>query len=336
MDDVRVIWKVSIRRACALLQANRSTYHYVSVSPSQADLKKRIQARSAAASRRRSGMTSPTFGASLLQAGGRLLRRVLRYGYRRIHVLLRREGWSVNAKRVYRLYRELGLQLRNKAPKRKVKAKLREGRSDPERLNDVWAIDFVHDQLYDGTKIRVLTIIDAFTRYVPAIDVRRSYTGADVVDTLERVCAELGYPKSIRIDKGPEFISKDLDLWAYTKGVELDFSRPGKPTDNAFIESLNGKFRAADRIRSAERALVHEPCRCASKMRVLADRLQYLPATQLDWLQRPGSIDERLRGTQPTLSQQAEFSHAKWSKKWVKSTTACTNIAGGRRLGSLQ
>ncbi len=217
MDDVRVIWKVSIRRACKLLQANRSTYHYVSISPTQADLRKRIK---------------------------EIAETRVRYGYRRIHVLLRREGWPVNAKRIYRLYRELGLQLRNKAPKRKVKAKLREGRADPAQRNDVWAMDFVHDQLYDGTKIRVLTIIDTFTRYVPAIDARRSYTGADVVDTLERVCAELGYPKSIRIDQGPEFISKDLDLWAYTKGVELDFSRPGKPTDNAFIESLNGKFRA--------------------------------------------------------------------------------------------
>ncbi len=105
-------------------------------------------------------------------------------------------------------------------------------------------MDFVHDQLYDGSRIRALTTIDTFTRYVPAIDVRRSYTSADVVDTLERVCAELGYPKSIRIDQGPEFISQDLDLWAYVKGVELDFSRPGKPTDNAFVESLNGKFRA--------------------------------------------------------------------------------------------
>ncbi len=109
-----------------------------------------------------------------------------------------------------------------------MKAKLLEGRVDPEQRNEVWAMDFVRDQLYDGTKIRVLTVIDAFTRYVPAIDVRRSYTGADVVDTLERVCAELGYPKSVRIDQGPEFISKDLDLWAYAKGVELDFSRPGR------------------------------------------------------------------------------------------------------------
>ena len=167
----------------------------------------------------------------------------VRYGYRRVHVLLRREGWPVNAKRVYRLYREMGLQLRNKSPKRKVKAKLREGRSAPAHSNDVWAMDFVHDQLYDGRKIRILTVIDAFTRYVPALDVRERYTGADVVATLEEVCKVSGYPKSIRVDQGPEFISKDLDMWAYARGVELDFSRPGKPTDNAFIESLNGKFR---------------------------------------------------------------------------------------------
>ena len=105
-------------------------------------------------------------------------------------------------------------------------------------------MDFVHDQVYDGRKIRILNIIDAYTRFVPAIGVRDSYTGADVVETLERVCSRLGYPKSIRVNQGPEFVSKDLDLWAYAKGVEMDFSRPGKPTDNAFIESLNGKFRA--------------------------------------------------------------------------------------------
>lgn len=217
MDDLRVIWNVSIRRACEVLQAGRSTYHYKSRSASQAELRQRIK--DIAASR-------------------------VRYGYRRIHVLLKREGWDVNAKRVYRLYKEEGLQLRNKTPKRKVKAKLREGRTNPVRRNDVWAMDFVHDQLYDGRKIRILTVIDAFTRFVPAIDVRPRYTGSNVVDTLELVCAKLGYPKSIRVDNGPEFISKDLDLWAYTKGVELDFSRPGKPTDNAYIESLNGKFRA--------------------------------------------------------------------------------------------
>lgn len=168
----------------------------------------------------------------------------VRYGYRRIHVLLQREGWQVNVKLVNRLYREMGLQLRNKSPKRKVKAKLRGDRQAPSGRNDFWAMDFVHDQLFDATKVRVLTVVDAFTRFSPAIEARYNWRGSSVVDLLERVCSEHGFPRTIRVDQGPEFISKDLDLWAYRRGVVLDFSRPGKPTDNAFIESLNGKFRA--------------------------------------------------------------------------------------------
>lgn len=105
-------------------------------------------------------------------------------------------------------------------------------------------MDFVHDQLATGRKLRVLTIVDTYSRYCPAIDPRLSYRGEDVVSTLERVCRQTGYPMTIRVDQGSEFISRDLDLWAYQKGVVLDFSRPGKPTDNAFIESFNGKFRA--------------------------------------------------------------------------------------------
>lgn len=127
-------------------------------------------------------------------------------------MLLRREGWRVNAKRVWRLYREMGLQLRSKTPKRRVKAKLREGRADAPAANEVWAMDFVHDQLFDGRKIRVLTIIDTFTRLSPAIDVRQSYRGADVVATLERAAIETSLPKTIRVDNGPEFVSKELDL----------------------------------------------------------------------------------------------------------------------------
>lgn len=149
----------------------------------------------------------------------------------------------MNAKRVYRLYHEMGLQLRNKTPKRKVKAKLRSDRKVAAHPNDVWAMDFVHDQTYDGGRLRILTVVDTFSRYAPAIDVRRTYKGSDVVETLEQVCNEIGYPKTIRVDQGTEFVSKDLDLWAYQKDVMLDFSRPGRPTDNAFIESLNGKFR---------------------------------------------------------------------------------------------
>ena len=99
----------------------------------------------------------------------------MRYGYRRITVLLKREGWPVNGKRIYKLYKELGLQLRNKTPKRKVKAKLREDRQAATRANDIWAMDFLHDQLFDGRKIRILAVIDLFRRYSPALDPRFSY-----------------------------------------------------------------------------------------------------------------------------------------------------------------
>jgi putative transposase len=105
-------------------------------------------------------------------------------------------------------------------------------------------MDFVHDQLATGNKIRILTVIDTFSRYSPAVVPRFSYRAPNVVEVLDRVCKQIGYPKSIRVDQGSEFISKELDQWAYYRGVTLDFSRPGKPTDNAFIESFNCKFRA--------------------------------------------------------------------------------------------
>ena len=150
----------------------------------------------------------------------------------------------MNAKRIYRLYTEEGLQLRHKTPKRKVSAKLREDRSPATAPNQVWAMDFMSDQLVDGRWIRILTIFDIFSRLSLATDVRHSYREGAVVDTLERVTGEYGKPKTIRVDQGPEFVGKALDLWAYLNGVTLDFSRPGKPTDNAFIESFNGSFRA--------------------------------------------------------------------------------------------
>lgn len=217
VDHARTTWRVSIRRACLALPVDRSTYHYRSRRTGQAQLIERIK--EIAATR-------------------------VRYGYRRIQVLLRREGWRVNTKRVYRLYREMGLQLRNKTPKRRVKAKLREDRRSATHANETWAMDFVHDQLATGRKLRVLTIIDTFSRFSPAIEPRFNFRGADVVEILEEVGRQLGFPRAIRVDQGTEFVSRDLDLWAYQRGVTLDFSRPGKPTDNAFIESFNGKFRA--------------------------------------------------------------------------------------------
>ena len=119
----------------------------------------------------------------------------------------------------------------------------------------------VQDQLFDGRKIRVLTIVDNFTRVSPAIDVRQSYRGADVVATLERVAGRYGRPKRIRVDNGPEFVSKELDLWAFMHDVELDFSRPGKPTDNAFAKVVEWQVPGG----VPERLLVPEPRRRTSK-----------------------------------------------------------------------
>ena len=217
VDHARSTWKVSIRRACSALVTEPSTYHYKS---------------------RRAGL------AILCDRMNEIAATRVRYGYRRIHVLLRREGFAVNPKRVYRLYREMGLQLRNKSPRRRVKARLRDDRRPATRSNETWAMDFVHDQLATGRKLRVLTIVDTFSRFSPATEVRFNFRGADVVAVLERVGRRIGFPTAIRVDQGTEFTSRELDLWAYQRGVTLDFSRPGKPTDNAFIESFNGKFRA--------------------------------------------------------------------------------------------
>jgi putative transposase len=137
-----------------------------------------------------------------------------------------------------------GLQLRNKTRKRRVKAKLRDGRRPATRSNETWAMDFVHDQLATGRKLRVVTIVDIFSRFSPALEPRLTFRGTDVVEILERVCKEVGFPATIRVDQGSEFVSRDLDLSAYRRGVTLDFSRPGKPTDNALIEAFNGRFRA--------------------------------------------------------------------------------------------
>ena len=134
----------------------------------------------------------------------------VRYGYRRVHVMLQRDGWQHNVKKTYRICKEMGLQLRNKTPKRRVKAKLREDRKDAIQVNETWAIDFVHDQLATGRKFRILTVVDTFTRFLPIIDPRFSYRSEDVIEALEQACSQIGYPKAIRVDQGSEFISHNL------------------------------------------------------------------------------------------------------------------------------
>lgn len=165
-----------------------------------------------------------------------------RFGYRRLHILLDREGVAVNHKRVYRVYRAAGLQVRRRRRKRLTRADRLPLPAATQRL-DRWSIDFMHDTLADGRTFRVLNIVDDCTRECLAIEVDRSLPGARVVRVLERLAAAIGVPKRIVLDNGPEFAGRALDAWAYQRGVALCFIRPGKPIENAYVESFNGKFR---------------------------------------------------------------------------------------------
>jgi putative transposase len=167
----------------------------------------------------------------------------VRYGYWRIYTLLRREGFLVNHKKVYRLYCEAGLNLRRKRPHRRVAAAHRCERPLATQIDECWSMDFVADALFNGRRFRALTIVDNFSRESLAIVPGQALKGEDVVRILKRLEAGGRVPKRIKVDNGSEFISKVLDKWAYENGVILDFSRPGKPTDNALIESFNGSFR---------------------------------------------------------------------------------------------
>ena len=165
-----------------------------------------------------------------------------RFGYRRIHLFLRRQGWRVNHKRVYRIYRTEGLTVRRRRRKRLV-AWMRVKLPVPTRANERWSMDFVNDTLATGRKFRVLNVVDDLTREALATEVDTSLGGARVVRVLDRLVALRGLPSVIVCDNGPEFTGRAVDEWAYRMGVKLHFIRPGKPTDNAYVESFNGKFR---------------------------------------------------------------------------------------------
>lgn len=148
-----------------------------------------------------------------------------------------------NVKRVYRLYREEGLSLRLKRPRRNKAAQRRQPKQLAHAINQIWSMDFVADALFDGRKLRMLTVVDLFSHECLAIDVGQSLKGEDVARVLTAITEARGLPCTIKSDNGSEFISKVMDKWAYERGVELDFSRPGKPTDNANVESFNGRLR---------------------------------------------------------------------------------------------
>jgi putative transposase len=210
---LRELWGVSERRVCVLIGLSRSVGRYRPASSVQALLRSRIREIATAKAR---------------------------YGYRRIYVLLRREGWRVNHKRVRRLYREEGLNLR-------PQGRARRGRhtrpTAVNRLNACWAMDFIFDVLRGGRRIQLLTLLDVCSRESLAIVAGFRLRGADVARVLREVTAWRGLPQGIQCDNGAEFTSAALEQWAGENGVELHFSRPGKPTDNAVIESFNGRFR---------------------------------------------------------------------------------------------
>jgi putative transposase len=150
----------------------------------------------------------------------------------------------VNHKRTYRLYCDEGLSIRPKVPRRKRAWRYRVGQPGPTAANEVWSMDFVSDQLFDGRPIRILAVIDAHTREALSIAPRVSFRAFDVVQELDELARGRGRPKTLKVDNGPEFAGRLLDQWAYLNGVEIDFSRPGKPTDNAHIEAFNSRLRA--------------------------------------------------------------------------------------------
>ena len=166
-----------------------------------------------------------------------------RWGYRRLHILLKREGWEVNRKRVYRIYVEEKLVVRRRKRRRRMGAQARVLLAAPVGKNETWTMDFLQDSLASGRKLRTLSIEDAYTREMLAIEVDTSLPALRVVRVLEKLRLERGLPVRIVIDNGTEFTSKALDQWAYRNKVALHFITPGRPMENGYIESFHGKFR---------------------------------------------------------------------------------------------
>ncbi len=214
---LRRAYQVSERRVCGATGFARSSQRYRSTADPQDELRQRLKELAAAR---------------------------VRYGYRRLHVLLRREGWPINAKRVYRLYHEEGLSIHPKTPRRRRSTRYRSGRPAIERPNDCWTMDFMADSLYDGRSFRILTRVDGHSRESLATVPRPSFRAQQVVEILNGLIQTRGKPHPIRCDNGPELAGRVLDQWAYWNDVERDFSRPGKPTDHASIEAFNARLRA--------------------------------------------------------------------------------------------
>ena len=207
--------QISERRACRVIPISRKALHYKSSRTQQDEpLMARLKS---------------------------LGEQYPRYGYLMLHSLLKTEGMVINRKRTYRIYTELGMQVRTKRHKKLVRPRV--PMAVPTHPNDRWSMDFVSDQLASGRRIRVLNIVDDYSRVCVGQLVDVSISGARVARYLDQVHELRGLPRTLVIDNGPEFTSKALFFWSRRTGVKLHFIQPGKPTQNAFVESFNGKFR---------------------------------------------------------------------------------------------
>jgi putative transposase len=216
VDDLVQRFGAPLCKACVVLKLQRSVYYYPSVARDSQVLSSRIR---------------------------EITQTRVHYGYRRVHVLLKREGFKDNHKRVYRLYREQGLSFRHKRPRRNKAVQPRQPKAPANAMNQIWSMDFVADNLFDGCKLRMLTVVDCYSRESLAIHVGQSLKVEDVVNVLKQTIAERGKLRTIKTDNGSEFISKAMDKWAYENSIQPEFSGPGKPTDNAMVESFNARLR---------------------------------------------------------------------------------------------
>ena len=262
---------VSCVRACHLAQFSRAAWYRRSRRDDQAALRSRIR---------------------------ELAHARPRFGFTRIWVLLRREGWPVNKKRVRRLYRLDGLQLRMRVRRRKHIALHRGPAPTPVGPTERWSMDFVHDALADGRPFRVLTVVDQWSRQSPILEAASRMSGGTVSVALDRAIATGTAPRSITVDHGTEFMSRALEDWAYQRGVQLDFIRPGKPVENDFIESFNGRLR--------------DECLHVHQFTSIEDARAKIEAWRIDYNQRRphGSLghltpDEYARRRQMSLTAEA-------------------------------
>jgi putative transposase len=216
VDYIVSHYGLQIRRACRLIKQYRSVQYYKSVKDPKLALRNCMR---------------------------EIAQTRVRYGYRRVHVLLKREGWQLGKNQMYRLYSEEQLQLRSKLPKRRKMVVTRQAKVKPTKPNEAWSMDFVADQLANGMKFRTLTIVDVFSKEALAIEVGQRLRSEHVVATLNRLAAQRNAPKYLFVDNGPEYVSAALAAWAKRRGIRLEFIQPGKPQQNAYIERYNRTVR---------------------------------------------------------------------------------------------